>query len=78
MEKKSACLTLRCPPSLKNRIKSLAESSHRSTSQEVIYLIELGITQLEQGGGQHLVSSIKGKGDESELVYEDEGELAEW
>lgn len=48
MEKKSAYITLRCQPSLKNKIRSLAEQEHRSISKQVIYLLELGIEKVER------------------------------
>ena len=73
MEKKRAYITLRCTPSLKNRVRALAESSHRSISKEVIYLVELGMASLERGEVIPSRAPVV-----QEPVYEDEGGLAEW
>ena len=48
MEKKSEYITLRIQPSLKNKVRSLAEQEHRSISGQVIHLLELGIEQQER------------------------------
>ena len=77
MEKKTENITLRCPPSLKHRVRMLAEVSHRSVSRQVIYLLELGIESLDlQSGGkiQHRVLTPIVQ----EQEKEEEGELAEW
>lgn len=71
MEKKSDNITLRCTPVLKNRVRSLAEQSHRSVSQQVIYLLEIGIGVVEREGFTMPRA----------IVFEDgkeDGGLAEW
>lgn len=83
MEKKTENITLRCPPSLKQRVRMLAEVSHRSVSRQVIYLLELGIESLERiGEDARVLRSHRAPDkipmiDETEVV-EEEGELAEW
>lgn len=74
MEKKTTTITLRCPPSLKNRVRSFAEQSHRSVSQQVIYMLELGIEAIERGEDNYRAQLIR-SGVEDEL---DSGGLAEW
>lgn len=48
MEKKSAYITMRIQPSLKNKVRSLAEQEHRSISKQVVYLLEVAILKLER------------------------------
>jgi len=48
MEKKTEYITLRIQPSLKKKVRSLAEQSHRSISAQVVYLLEKGIEAEER------------------------------
>ena len=79
MEKKTENITLRCPPSLKYRVRVLAENSHRSVSRQVIYLLELGIESLERDGDKlpHAPRTIRQEIEQKEPV-EEKGGLAEW
>ena len=80
MEKKTENITLRCPPSLKHRVRILAESSHRSVSRQVIYLLELGIESLERIGEDAQILRSHREIDKIVMIdeTEDKGELAEW
>ena len=44
---KSACITLRCYPDLKERIVSLARKENRSQSAQVIHLLEMALNAVE-------------------------------
>ena len=80
MEKKTENITLRCPPSLKLRVRNLAEQSHRSVSRQVIYLLELSLDTIERDGEQPR-AFIKSKPKVVNWDEEDDAEqggLAEW
>ena len=47
MAKKSACITLRCLPELKDRVVALSQRENRTISEQVIHLLEMGLDSVE-------------------------------
>ena len=49
--------SVRLPPDVKTRIERLAVTQHRSISQQIRYLIDLGLQVLDQSAGESADSS---------------------
>ena len=47
MAKKSACITLRCLPELRDRVVALSQRENRTISEQVIHLLEMGLDSVE-------------------------------